>query len=172
MNNSWISALVLGGAALAASGCATCPDPAATREMAERMVSGSFTAPAPALLKRLEQDRSQQICSKIGAAKLTQEEAAEVVKLARASIRYPASGNLVGSWKLGDRLAHDGAGEQELREGRAEQRVLLRPDEVPLIGRVVPAEACLLEPLGPEGAHDPDPGDVLLERTRHVAELP
>ena len=66
----------------------------------------------------------------------------------------------------------DGAGEQELREGRAEQRVLLRPDEVPLISRVVPAEAYLLEPLGPEGAHDPDPGDVLLERTGHVAELP
>ena len=56
------------------------------------MVSESFSAPAPALLKRLVQDPSQQLCSKIGDAKLTQEEAAEVVKLARASIKYPASG--------------------------------------------------------------------------------
>jgi sulfur-oxidizing protein SoxX len=72
-------------------------------------------------MKRLEQDRSQQICSKIGDAKLSQEEAAEVVKLARASIRYPASGKLSGDWKTGDKLAHNGAGDR-IRNGKVENR--------------------------------------------------
>jgi sulfur-oxidizing protein SoxX len=106
---------------LVAGGCATFPDAASTRETAERMVKSDFTAPTPELLKRLQQDRSQQICSKIGDAKLTQEEAAEIVRLARESIRYPASGNLVGDWKAGDRIAHDGAGDR-IQGGRLEQR--------------------------------------------------
>lgn len=110
-----------GAAAVIAAGCATYPDQAATQKIAERMVSEDFSAPAPALLKRLVQDKSQQICSKIGNTKLTQEEAAEVVKLARASIQYPASGKLVGDWKVGDKLAHDGAGDR-IQGGRLEKR--------------------------------------------------
>lgn len=84
------------------------------------MVSNSFAAP-PALLKRLEQDKSQQICSKTGDAKLTQAEAAEVVQLARASIQYPASGKFVGDWKIGNTLAHDGAGDR-IQRGQLEKR--------------------------------------------------
>jgi sulfur-oxidizing protein SoxX len=138
---------VFGAAALIAAGCATYPDPATTRQMAEKMVSEDFTAPAPALLKRLAQDRSQSICSKIGDAKLTQEEAAEVVKLARASIQYPASGKLVGNWKIGDDLAHDGAGDR-IQGGRLEKRKengglcqnchALAPDEIN-VGNVGPS---------------------------------
>lgn len=112
------TALIAG--ALLAAGCATPPDPETTRLLGEKMVRSSFSSP-PALLKRLEQDRSQQICSKIAGAKLTQEEAAEVVKLARASFKYPASGKLVGDWKIGDKLAHDGAGDRIVR-GRLEKR--------------------------------------------------
>ena len=114
MGKACLKWTMLGSSALIAAGCATYPDPATTRQMAEKMVSEDFSAPQPALLKRLVQDRSQQICSKIGGAKLTQEEAAEVVKLARASIQYPASGKLVGNWKIGDDLAHDGAGDRIL----------------------------------------------------------
>jgi sulfur-oxidizing protein SoxX len=121
MRKAGLGWMVLGAPALIAAGCATFPDPATTRQIAEKMVSEDFFAPAPALLKRLEQDRSQQICSKIGDAKLTQEEAAEVVKLARASIRYPASGKLVGDWKAGDELAHDGAGDR-IQGGILEKR--------------------------------------------------
>lgn len=101
------------------AGCATYPDEATTRQLAEKMVFDAFTY-TPQTRKRLEQDRSQQICSKIGDAKLTQAEAAEVVKLARASIRYPASGKLVGNWKLGDRLAHLGNGDR-IRNGKIEK---------------------------------------------------
>ena len=112
---------LLGASALIAAGCATYPDQAATRQMAEKMVSEDFSAPAPALLKRLAQDKSQQICSKIGGAALTPAETDEVLKLARASIQYPASGKLVGDWKAGDTLAHDGAGDR-IAGGKLEQR--------------------------------------------------
>lgn len=121
MRKAWLRWAMLGAPALIAAGCATYPGPATTRQIAEKMVSEDFTAPAPALLKRLVQDRSQQICSKIGDAGLTQEEAAEVVKLARDSMRYPASGKLVGDWKVGDKLAHDGAGDR-IQGGRLEKR--------------------------------------------------
>jgi L-cysteine S-thiosulfotransferase len=114
----WTAGLAI---AAAIAGCATYPDAASTRETAERMVRTDFTAPAPALLKRLEQDRSQQICSKIGGARPTQPEAAEVVRLARESIRYPASGKLVGDWKTGEKLAHDGAGDR-IQRGQLEKR--------------------------------------------------
>ena len=110
-----------GAAVLVAAGCAIYPDSATTRQIAEKMVSEDFTAPAPGLLKRLVQDNSQQICSKVGTAKLTQEEAAEVVRLARASIQYPQSGKLVGDWKRGGQLAYDGAGDR-IQGGMLEKR--------------------------------------------------
>jgi len=121
MKKTWFKWAALGVPALVIAGCATYPDPATTRRVAEKMVNESFTAPAPALLKRLAQDKSQQICSKIAGAQLTQEEAAEVVRLARASIKYPPSGKLVGDWKRGDKLAHDGAGDR-IQSGRLEKR--------------------------------------------------
>jgi len=121
MRKAGLGWMVLGAPALIAAGCATYPDQATTRQIAEKMVSEDFTAPTPALLKRLEQDQSQRICSKIGDAKLAQEEAAEVVKLARASFQYPQSGKLVGDWKAGNTLAHDGAGDR-IQGGKLEQR--------------------------------------------------
>jgi sulfur-oxidizing protein SoxX len=112
---------MLGVPVLIAAGCVTYPDQATTRDMTEQMVGANFSAPAPALLKRLQQDESQRVCSKIGGGQLTQDEAAQVVKLARDSIKFPASGKLVGDWKVGDQLAHDGAGDR-IQFGRLEQR--------------------------------------------------
>ena len=114
--------VLLGASAVAAAaGCATYPDEAQTRAEAERILRASFSAPAPELLERLEQDRAQQICSKIGGAALTEQEAARTVELARESMRYPASGKLVGNWKIGEKLAHDGAGDRIAR-GQLEKR--------------------------------------------------
>jgi sulfur-oxidizing protein SoxX len=122
MRKAWLKwTLLVGAAAVVAAGCASAPDEATTRQIAEKMVHESFTAPAPNLLKRLDQDRSQQICSKIAGAKLTREEAAEVVKVSRASFKYPDSGKLVGDWKRGEKLAHDGAGDR-IQRGRLEKR--------------------------------------------------
>lgn len=128
------------------AGCSGFPDADATRQTAEKMVFEAFNA-SPAHMKRLEQDRSQQICSKTGNAALTQEEAAEIVRLARASIRYPASGKIIGDWKTGSILAHDGAGDR-IRNGKTEARKengalcqnchALAPDEIN-VGNVGPA---------------------------------
>lgn len=120
MKTTWIKWSVSAAAGLMVAGCASYPDQGTTRQMAEKMVFEAFDA-STAHMKRLEQDRSQQICSKIGDARLSQEEAAEVVQLARASIQYPASGQLSGDWKAGDRLAHDGAGDR-IRNGKTENR--------------------------------------------------
>ena len=120
MRITWLKWTALGASALLVAGCASAPDEATTRQLAERMVKESFQA-SPEHAKRLVQDRAQQICSKIGDAKLTQAEAAEVVKLARASIQYPASGKIVGDWKVGDKLAHNGAGDR-IRNGKLEKR--------------------------------------------------
>jgi sulfur-oxidizing protein SoxX len=119
MKNSF-PCFLFAAAGLLVAGCATYPDQATTRQMAEKMVFEAFSA-SPAHIKRLEQDRSQQICSKVGDAILSTEEAAEVVKLARDSIKYPASGQIVGDWKTGDMLAHDGAGDR-IRDGKTENR--------------------------------------------------
>ena len=118
MKTTWGKWSVFTVAGLMVAGCASYPDEATTRQLAEKMVFEAFAA-TPAHMKRLEQDRSQQICSKVGDAKLSQTEAAEVVKLARESIKYPASGKLVGDWKTGERLAHDGAGDR-IRSGKTE----------------------------------------------------
>ena len=94
---------------LIAAGCASLPDEATTRQIAEGMVKTGFSA-TPEHAKRLVQDKSQQMCSKIGDARLTPGEADEVLKLARASLKYPQSGKLVGDWKVGAKLAYNGSG--------------------------------------------------------------
>lgn len=120
MKKTWLKWSVFAAAGVFLAGCASYPDKATTREMAEKMVFDGFTA-SPEHRKRLEQDRSQQICSKIGDEKLSQAESAEIVRLARASIKYPASGKFAGDWKVGDKLAHNGAGDR-IRGGKVEKR--------------------------------------------------
>ncbi len=120
MRKAYLISMLLGASALVVAGCATYPDQATTRQIAESMIKAGFSA-SPEHAKRLVQDESQQICSKIADAKLTPDEAAKVVALARASIKYPVSGKLAGDWKTGDKLAHDGAGDRILR-GNLEKR--------------------------------------------------
>ncbi len=79
------------------------------------MVTDAHTLGAPALIRRTVQDASQRACSapgSIGASKLTQEQSATVVKAARDSIQYPASGRLAGDWKAGAQLVADGRGQR------------------------------------------------------------
>lgn len=109
MNNYLKYMMFLSPVALAL-GCASMPDEQSTRALAEKMVAASYPGMPESLTRRGVQDRAQQICSKIAGAKLTQEEAAEVVKLSRESIRYPDSGSYTGDWKIGARLAFAGQG--------------------------------------------------------------
>lgn len=133
--------------ALALTACMSFPDAETTRLAAENAVKASFTAPSPPLLARLDQDPAQKICSKIGETKLNEKEIAEVIRLGRESIRYPASGKLVGDWKVGERLAHDGAGDR-IQRGQLEKRKengglcqnchALAPDEIN-VGNIGPS---------------------------------
>jgi sulfur-oxidizing protein SoxX len=93
-----------------ALGCTSMPDEATVRELGDKMVATSYPGMPESLTRRAVQDKAQRICTKIGGARLTPEEAAEVVKLSRETMRYPASGNLVGDWKIGARLAYAGQG--------------------------------------------------------------
>ena len=102
--------LVLGMPLVAAPGCMSFPDAQETRGLGEKMVAESYPGMPDSLTRRAVQDRAQNICSKIGQEKLTQEEAAEVVRISRESMKYPASGKLVGDWKAGARLAYAGQG--------------------------------------------------------------
>jgi sulfur-oxidizing protein SoxX len=101
-------------------GCASMPDATTVHALGEKAVATSYPGMPESLTRRAVQDRAQQICSKIGGEHLTQQEAAEVVKLSRESIRYPASGKLVGDWKIGARLAYAGQGER-IRGGKVEK---------------------------------------------------
>jgi sulfur-oxidizing protein SoxX len=101
---------VLGAPLLAVPGCVSFPDAHETRAMGESMVAQSYPGMPDSLTRRAVQDKAQAICSKIGHAKPTPEEAAEVVRLARESMQYPASGKLAGDWKVGARLAYAGQG--------------------------------------------------------------
>jgi sulfur-oxidizing protein SoxX len=96
------------------------PNAPTVHALAENMVATSYPGMPESLTRRAVQDQAQAICSKIGGERLTQEEAAEVVKLSRASIQYPASGKLVGDWKVGARLAYAGQGER-IRGGKVEK---------------------------------------------------
>ena len=101
------------------AGCATFPDADTTAQLAEQMVREAHTVTGPDLNRRTVQDASQRTCSAVGGAKLTQDQAATIVKTARDSMQYPASGKLVGDWKTGARLVADGRG-QRIVNGKVE----------------------------------------------------
>lgn len=103
-----------------ALGCAAFPDQPTTQKIAEQLVSAAYPGMPAELTRRSAQDQDQKICSKIGDARLSEQEAAEVVKSARATIKYPASGKLAGDWKVGAKLAYDGGGSR-IRGGKVEK---------------------------------------------------
>jgi len=112
------------GVALAATlvvipGCTTFPEAAVTREVGEKMVAEAYPGMPGSLTRRAVPDRAQAICSKVGHDKPGQEEAAEIVRLSRESMKYPASGRLAGDWRTGARLVYAGQGER-IVEGKVE----------------------------------------------------
>lgn len=111
--------LLLAAPAVWMAGCATFPDADTTAQLAEQMVREAHPVTGADLNRRTVQDASQRACSAVGGAKLTQEQAATIVKTARDSMQYPASGKLAGDWKTGARLVADGRG-QRIVNGKVE----------------------------------------------------
>ena len=100
-------------------GCATFPDADTAAKRAEQMVLDAHTITGPDLNRRTVQDASQRTCSMVGGPRLSQEQSATIVKTARDSIQYPASGKLAGDWKIGAQLIADGRG-QRIVNGKVE----------------------------------------------------
>jgi sulfur-oxidizing protein SoxX len=101
-------------------GCASFPTAEESRTVGEEMVREAYPGMPETLTRRTIQDADQKLCSTIGGARLTADEAAQVVQSARASMRYPDGGRLAGDWKTGERLANDAVG-MRVRDGRVEQ---------------------------------------------------
>jgi len=120
MDMNLIKWIVPGAPLVFAIGCVSFPDAQTSRQLAEKMVAEAYPGMPESLTNRSHQDQAQQSCSQIGDARLSQEKAAEVIKLSRESMKYPASGKLVGNWKAGEKLAYDGAGTR-IRNGRVEK---------------------------------------------------
>lgn len=116
--NRAISSLAL--TALVVVGCASFPDAQTTAQRTEQWVAQAHTLGAPALIRRTTQDASQRTCSTIGGTALTPAQSETIVKAARDSIQYPASGKLVGDWKIGAQLVADGRG-QRIVNGQVEK---------------------------------------------------
>jgi sulfur-oxidizing protein SoxX len=104
--------------------CAACaayqPDEESIRKEGEDAVAHAYPGMPASLTARASQDTFQKICSKTDDEKLSSDEATTIVDAARASIRYPQSGKLLGDWKAGAKLVLNGAG-MRVRNGRVEK---------------------------------------------------
>lgn len=101
----WLVA-VLGGVG---AGCASLgEDP--YRQRAEAALMAGFAGGDPKLLARVErQDEVQRLCSEHRDAPPAAI-AASIRSGQRASMRYPASGRLMGDWREGKKIAEDAGG--------------------------------------------------------------
>jgi sulfur-oxidizing protein SoxX len=103
---------VWAGAAAVAMGCATMPSDTEVNAKAAQMMKASFKDAGQAKLDRLDQDETQRLCS-LYAGKPLPKDVAEFIEAQNlASIKYPASGKLVGDWKSGEKIAQEGRGKQ------------------------------------------------------------
>ena len=111
MRSKMIPALALAACGIWAAGCATGPsDSEAERAVAE-MIKTSFKTRGQATIARLNQDDAQALCSK-HAGELPKGVSDAIEKAQQATIRYPASGKLMGDWREGERIAQSGVGKQ------------------------------------------------------------
>ena len=96
--------------AIALSGCATVLGDSEIADRAEATVRSSFSGGEPRILARVvRQDEAQRLCSIYRNAPPAG--VAEAIESAqRATMRYPASGRLMGDWREGKRIAEDTAG--------------------------------------------------------------
>lgn len=104
---------LMAAGAVAVAGCATRASDADAEagRAAIEMMKTSFKTRGQATLDRLNQDEVQALCSK-HTGELPKETKDRIEKTQEATIRYPASGRLMGSWRDGERIAQSGVGKQ------------------------------------------------------------
>jgi L-cysteine S-thiosulfotransferase len=76
---------------------------------AEAAIKGAFANSTPEWKARLDGDETMKVCSTTNNAPKA-EDAKKIEAAAKATIKYPADGKLIGDWKLGERLAQSGYG--------------------------------------------------------------
>lgn len=101
--------LASGLALLAASAALAQKKPAPDAGLVDRIVKGGFANAAPDWQARLDQDETQKVCSETRNAP-SAAVAERLMGLAKASIRYPDDGKLMGDWQKGEALAQNGYG--------------------------------------------------------------
>ncbi len=90
------------------AGCATGPSPAELDQQAAAMIKAAFRDQGIAKVDRIQQDLGQSACS---SDKPPSEAVAKQVEAeALASIKWPTSGQYIGDWRAGERLAQNGRG--------------------------------------------------------------
>ena len=72
-------------------------------------IKSSWTATAPDWLPRLAPDPLQQMCTTSRNAP-SKADGDNIAAAAKASIKYPADGKLIGDWKKGEAIAQNGYG--------------------------------------------------------------
>jgi len=101
--------LLFAGVAMMA-GCATQLSESERQVRAEKMLKEGFSKGNQAMAARVvQQDDTQALCSKYQQG-VPADIAAKIEAAQQATIRYPASGNLMGDWREGEKIAQDGWG--------------------------------------------------------------
>ena len=76
----------------------------------DQVLKGSFTDRGIARVDRLEQDRSNDECSKALGKSLAPELAKSIEAENLKTVKMPSDGIFLGDWKAGEKLAQDGGG--------------------------------------------------------------
>ncbi|GGC88039.1 sulfur oxidation c-type cytochrome SoxX [Undibacterium terreum] len=113
--NASIAAGVAGLAALVLAGCAGMgamngPSDADAAKLAQQTMKASFVTSGIASIDRLTQDELQQLCTEYAGKEVPKEIGEKIEKAQQAAIVMPASGNLIGNWQEGEKIAQNGRG--------------------------------------------------------------
>ncbi|MEO7242802.1 MAG: sulfur oxidation c-type cytochrome SoxX [Variovorax sp.] len=109
--NNFVAATLLASAGLlfAASAAAQSTSTDYDKQVEELMKS-SFTDKGIATVDRLNQDKTNDVCSKALGKPLPQAVAQAIEAENLKTVKMPSDGNFIGDWKVGEKLAQNGRG--------------------------------------------------------------
>ena len=105
--------IALGGAlaaAVLAAGCAMVPNSTQVDEVTRQVMKSSFREQGIAKLDRLQLDASNQACSDSEGNPLSDKLGKAIEEENLKTVKFPADGNLLGSWAEGEKVAQNGRG--------------------------------------------------------------
>lgn len=109
------TSILLGVAVVALAGLSATANaqqkPKADAALVDKYVAATFKGASPEWKKRIEQDDAQRLCSE-HKGELPAALVPKVVEAQKATVVFPADGNVVGDWKEGAKIAQNGRGGQ------------------------------------------------------------